>query len=168
MYTQFRQAAERECADADNVLNSASSFEGIRNLTQLEPKCAPYVPRLPLESVRGEMQFNECPQSRQKQIGELKLCAGYDCTTDGSFYAFPDRENTFRNHFVRTTPPPNETYCVKNHQYFNNWTKRRNVLFETTLVQPSPELPEITPLPPLCDVFSMVPSIENEQKNCGS
>ena len=101
-------------------------------------------------------------------MSELKLCTGYECDISGVFLATPDKENTFRNHFVRTIPTPNETYCVKNHQYFNNWTKRRQIANNERPVQPSPELPEITQLPPLCDVFSVVPSITNDGKFCSS
>lgn len=80
---------------------------------------------------------------------------GYNASREGDFLADPDRDYTFHNYLVRED---DRTHCVKNHQYFHNWTKRKTA-------RPAPPTSQarfapIEPLPtqPLCDVFSVLPT----------
>ena len=50
-------------------------------------------------------------------------CYGYDCDK-GSFHHQPDRLNTYHNYLVLSDD--GKAACTKNHQYFNNWTKRND------------------------------------------
>lgn len=52
-----------------------------------------------------------------------KWCYGYACDK-GSFYHQPEKLNTYHNYLVLEDGGKAE--CTKNHQYFNNWTKRNN------------------------------------------
>lgn len=57
---------------------------------------------------------------------EYKLnnhCIGYECDKQ-SFYHQPEKRNTYHNYLVLNDK--NDAVCTKNHQYFNNWTKRNN------------------------------------------
>lgn len=55
-------------------------------------------------------------------------CIGYECLPN-SFLFDPDKENTYHNYLVlqdELDKNDNEVYCSKNHQIFENWTRRKN------------------------------------------
>ena len=51
------------------------------------------------------------------------MCKGYACDKK-SFYHQPERLNTYHNYLVMRED--GKAVCTKNHQYFNNWTKRHH------------------------------------------
>lgn len=73
---------------------------------------------------------------------------GYDAYK-GDFFQDPDRKNTFHNYL---TTQFDGAQCANNHQFFENWTRKRTIS-EHPHIEGVPEFPEVTPMPPLCDVF---------------
>ena len=53
-----------------------------------------------------------------------KWCYGYACDKGNNFYHQPEKLNTYHNYLVLEEGGKKE--CTKNHQYFNNWTKRNS------------------------------------------
>ena len=65
------------------------------------------------------------------QNNDVSLCHGYDCPTT-NFYQTPDKLNTYHNYLVLQDDLINNVpvACIENHQYFNNWTKRKIPAFK--------------------------------------
>lgn len=82
------------------------------------------------------------------------MCKGYACD-DKSFFHQPERRNTYHNYLVLR--PDGKAACTKNHQYFNNWTKRTNDTPQTGPDPGSIQFADIPPFPSLkfnhCDFF---------------
>lgn len=65
---------------------------------------------------------NECTKLDNNKTSINNLNIGYECLQDKVIYQDPDLHNTYHNYLV-----PNgddDKTCVKNHQCFNNWTRR--------------------------------------------
>ena len=76
--------------------------------------------------IREQFNVNKSCIKRTSNNSPLDLCNGFDCSTQ-EFYQLPDRLNTFHNYLVLEDEKP--ILCTKNHQYYNNWTRRKVPMF---------------------------------------
>ena len=125
----------------------------------------------PQASIRDrvfEKQFSECEDrsfAASPYVGRLPhdpVCAqkppagetaphlyGYEAYR-GEFFQDPDRRYTFHNYL---TAQEDGDDCANNHQFFENWTRKRVMSKSSNGSRGVPDFPEMMPTPPLCDVF---------------
>jgi len=125
-------------------------------------------PQTALHERLFEKQFSECQDrsfAASPYAGRLPhdpVCApkplpgeraptvyGYDAYK-GEFFQDPDRRYTFHNYM---TAQEDGDDCVNNHQFFENWTRKRVVSNTSNVSGGVPDFPAPMPTPPLCDVF---------------
>ncbi len=85
--------------------------------------------KLENEMMRAQFGINDSCVLRGDDNKSMDLCGGYDCSTE-YFYQTPDRLNTYHNYLVLQDKKINEkaVACTENHQYFRNWTRRKNAV----------------------------------------
>lgn len=143
-FQDLRCAAQRRLQEASAHLDAEI---GARHFSP-DWQCArsfaasPHLGRLPYE--------DSCAASKPAPAPAPAPRYGYDAYR-GEFEQDPDRRNTFHNYL---TTQVDDAQCVNNHQFFENWTRKRVISPQTYV----PGLPEpAPPLPPRpeadCDVF---------------
>lgn len=116
----------KELVDQTNQHNNNLLKYNRENQSTIMDECNNHV----MENDFLRMQFNvngSCLKKGTTDFSQPTMCHGFECSVD-DFYQQPDRLNTFHNYLVLEDELVHKipVSCVKNHQYFNNWTRRKN------------------------------------------
>lgn len=134
---QHIKILEQQNASIRNVQNIDTSIQPIQCLDSSRENLL----------LRNQFHVNQSCIKRDNNTDTLELCNGFDCSTQ-YFYQTPDKFNTFHNYLVLQDEKP--VVCTNNHQYYNNWTRRKipvhpkdsvnNVDFLDEYFEPIPKL----------------------------
>ena len=119
---------EFERLNCQHIKELEQQNKKIRNVLNVDP----FIPNQCKNDIeendlfRRQFHINGSCIKRNHNNETPTLCGGYDCSTQ-YFYHTPDKENTFHNYLVlQDELQHNEAVvCTNNHQYYNNWTRRK-------------------------------------------